>query len=113
MGRAEHKKHPLLGVLLVFGGWGRVEDVPNTKDTPPRRVVCVRRMGKKWGRTEHKKHALGACSSSSVGRARERQEGGAGREGRRVRDERGCKTKEDAPNTQNMPPQGVFCMFGG
>jgi len=69
LGRAEHKKHPQEGVLLVFGMWGRVGDVPNTKDTPPRRVVCVRRMGKKWGRTEHKKHALGACSSSSVGRA--------------------------------------------
>jgi len=67
--RAEHKKHPREGVLLMFGGWGRVGDVPNTKDTPLRRVVCVRRMGKKWGRTEHKKHALGACSSSSVGRA--------------------------------------------
>jgi len=69
LGTRRTQKTPPLGVLLVFGGWGRVGDVPNTKDTPPRRVVCVRQMGKKWGRTEHKKHALGACSSSSVGRA--------------------------------------------
>ena len=69
LGRTEHKKHPLLGVLLVFGGWGRVGDVPNTKDRPLRRVVCAWLLGKKWGCTKHKKHALGACSLSSVGRA--------------------------------------------
>ena len=107
--------------------------MPNTKNMPPLGCVVrvwwvgiggvtrVRRVGEGWGRAEHERHAPEACSSSSVCRAvpshTEHQIQAHGgpvfdvrrmRDRRGVRDERGCKTKEDAPNTKNMPLWACF-----